>query len=267
MDRRTTVAGKVKALAWLALSVAGFGAEVRVTDRILPLVQDGGGFSTSITIVNLESTTSSFEVLFLSNAGALWEVKVSGPASVISDGAYVRGTLGAGRSVTFQTTGAGSDLGSGHAKLFSLENARLGVDMTVKRDGAAWSFTVCPEREDTLILPFDNTDGAGTSFLWLSDTPFTLVNYRVVAEDGTQLLQGRYQFTLSNSLVQDMFVLADRMPETAGRRGTVELQIDYPNAGIYDELYFTGLAIQTGASGLPVVKPSMSTATWRAARY
>ena len=49
----------------LLLAVAGFGAEVRVTDRIIPLVQDGGGYTTTITIVNLESTASSFEIFVL----------------------------------------------------------------------------------------------------------------------------------------------------------------------------------------------------------
>ena len=46
------------------LAVAGFGAEVRVTDRIIALVQDSGRYTTTITIVNLESTVSSFEIFF-----------------------------------------------------------------------------------------------------------------------------------------------------------------------------------------------------------
>ncbi len=257
MDSRTIV--KV-GLLW---AVAAYGAEVRITDRILPLVQDGGGYTTSITIVNLESTTSSFEVLFLSNRGTFWEV----PLSIASDGAYLRGTLAAGRSVTFQTKGAGVDVSVGHATIYSPEDARLGISMTVKGDGSALTLPVCPQREDKLVLPFDNTGGAETSFLWVSDTPSTLVNYRVVAEDGTQLSKGRYQFTVADSRVQDLFVLADRMVETVGMRGTVELVIDYPNAGIYDELYFTGLAIQTDVNGVAVVRPSMSTGTWKASRY
>ena len=52
-----------------------------------------------------------------------------------------------------------------------------------------------------------------------------------------------------------------------GQRGVVSLVIDYPSAGIYDELYFTGLAIQTDAGGVWVVRPSMSPGTWKATRY
>src|SRR5882724_11300026 len=165
--RSIVVAG---ALAWAGC----FGAEVKVTDRILPFIQDGTGTSTAITIVNLESTPASFEVLFLSDTGAFWEV----PVSVESDGAYVRGVLGAGRSVTFQTKGAGPDLRTGHAIIFSIENARLAVNMTVRGPGGAWTFNAAPQREDLLTLPFDNTGGAATSFLWVSDTPSTLVTYR-----------------------------------------------------------------------------------------
>ena len=189
------------------------------------------------------------------------------PLSIASDGAYVHGKLGAGRSVTFQTKGTSADAGVGHATLYSPEDARLGVSITVKRDGVAMAFPLCPQREDKLVLPFDNTSGAGTSFLWVSDTPSTLVSYRVVAEDGTQLSKGRYQFSVADTRVQDLFSLADRMPETGGLRGTVEMVIDYPNAGIYDELSFTGLAIHTDRNGTSVVRPSMSTGTWKATRY
>ena len=91
--------------------------------------------------------------------------------SIASDGAYLHGKLAAGRSMTFQTTGASAELGVGHAKLYSPEDARLGVSITVTREGLALTLPVCPQREDKLVLPLDNTGGAGTSFLWVSDTP------------------------------------------------------------------------------------------------
>ena len=241
-----------------------FGAEVRVTDRILPLIQDGGGTSTTITIVNLESTTSSFEILFLTDTGAYWRIPVSRPAGVVTDGHYVRGVLGAGRSLTIRTAGTG-DLSLGHATIYSAENARLGVNLRV--NPAGWAFNAAPQREDTLTLPFDNADGANTMFLWVSDTPFTLVTYVATGDDGKVLANGRYQFSVSDNVVQRVLALTDLAPATAGQRGIVSLQIDYPNAGIYDELYFTGLAIQTDPNGVSVVNSSMSTGTWKSTRH
>jgi hypothetical protein len=261
---------EVRLLAVLAVGVAGvFGSEVTVTDRILPLIQDGGGYSTAITIVNLETTASTFEILFLSRTGAYWEIPVSGPAGVVSDGSYVRGALPAGRSVTFRTNGTAAEPSVGHATVFSAENARLGVTAVVTKRGAAAGLTVpvSPEREDRLVLPFDNTNGATTSLLWVSDTPYTMVTYRAISEEGQELMNGSFQFSVSDNLVQDLFSVADRMPAAQGVRGIIELQIDYPDAGIYDELYFTGLAIQTDVNGASVAMRSMSTGTWRASRH
>ena len=61
--------------------------------------------------------------------------------------------------------------------------------------------------------------------------------------------------------------MPDLAPETAGKRGTIQLQIDYPSAGIYDELYFSGLAIQADANGLRTVRPSLSVGSWKASRH
>ena len=251
----------------MALAAGTFAAEVRVTDRTLPFVQDGGGSSTSVTIVNLESTQSTFEVLFLTDTGAYWILPVTGPSSLISDGAYARGKLEPGGSITFATNGVGRDIRSGHARIFSIENARLGVDISINSEAGAVHFNAATEREDTLILPFDNTGGASTAFLWVSDTPFSVVSYRAVTEEGAEVSSGRYQFSVSDDRVQTLFYVAERMPETAGKRGTVQLQIDYPDAGIYDELFFTGLAIQTDSKGARVVRSSMSSGSWKASRH
>lgn len=40
-----------------------------------------------------------------------------------------------------------------------------------------------------------------------------------------ELSKDRYQFSVADTQVQDLFILADRMPERAGLRGTVELVI------------------------------------------
>ena len=249
-------------LAMIGLS--SFSAEVTVNDRVLPLMQDGGGYSSVITIVNLESTSSRYEIPFLTQTGRFGTVPISGPSSVVADGSYVRGTLAAGRSVTFRTTGAGSDLGVGHATVFSQENARLGMNIVIQRHGATvLTLPLSPEREDRLVLPFDNTDGASTSLLWLSDSPFALVTYRAISEEGKELATGTFQFSIQDDLVQIVFAIADRIPETAALRGTVELRIDYPSAGIYDPLYFTGLVLQTDSSGTTTAMRSMEIGTWR----
>ena len=145
----------MKMLAFLFLTISCYAAEVRITDRIIPYVQDGGGTSTSITIVNLEQTAAAFEILFLTETGAFWPVTLADQGALISDGAYVRGTIAAGRSVTFQTANAGSQTRFGHAIINSLDNARFGLS-SVTGD---LTFNAAPEREDALTLAFDNTAG------------------------------------------------------------------------------------------------------------
>lgn len=242
-------------------------AELRPTDRIVPLIQDGGGSTTTFTIVNLEATPAHFELLTRSRLLQTWVLPVVGLGAQANDG-YVRGALAANGSVTFRTAGAGSNSERGYGLLFSVDGNRLGITTSIQQPGAgAMVVPVVPEREDRLMLPFDNAGGASTTLVWLSETPYTVVAYTALASDGSAILSGYYQFSTQDSTSQEVFAVADRFPELKGKQGNLRLEISYPDAGIYDELYFSAFAIQTPATGASLAVTSMAAATWKASRH
>lgn len=272
--------GMRAAIILFTVASIGWSDEVLTTQRSLPLIEDGGGRYTEITLVNLESSTASFQMLFQTDSGGrYWALQprlTGGPSSAVAwDGSYVTGVLQPGQSVTFRTPGDGAELRMGHATLYSVENARFGMQAVIF-NGSKQLLVVpaCPEREDHLLLPFDNTNGRSASILWISETPYALVHYRVRTQvaDGNAdglIATGDIQFTISDDRTLNVFRVDERFPETSGLRGTVELTIDYPSAGIYDELYFTALVIQTPGEpdGKATVLRSMASGAWRAQRH
>ncbi len=104
-------------LILLITTIACAAADVRLTDRILPLIQDGGGWKSSVTIVNLDTKAAGYELLFRSANSMHWDLKVVAPYAKII-GAYVIGQLEPGGSVTIQTTGESEQLSIGHAILY-----------------------------------------------------------------------------------------------------------------------------------------------------
>ncbi len=255
-------------LVSLLMCTACLAVEVRPTDRIVPLIQDGDGWHTSITLVNLENTPARFELLMHTRIAQPWVLPVTGVATPTNDG-YVRGTLPANGSISIRTNGPGSTAERGYAFLFSPDGATIGITASVQQAATGTSLAIpqSPEREDRFRLPFDNTGGANTSLLWLSETPYAIANYTAVASDGTILLIGRYQFSAQDADTQDLFSLAERFPELKDCKGTIIFDIAYPNATIYDDLFFSAFAIQSFPQGGSVAIPSMSDATWRSNRY
>jgi hypothetical protein len=253
----------------LLIQVVGcFAGEVRVTDRIVPLVQDGGGWTTTITLVNLERTPARFELLLRTRLQQTWLLPVSG-ADVQSAEGYVRGTLPANGSVSFRTAGGAETLERGYAVLFSLDQAKIGVTTTVQQPSTATSLAIplVPEREDRLTIPFDNTGGSSAILVWLSETPYAMVEYTALASDGKEIMSGTYQFSAEELTSQEVFLLADRFPQLKDRKGTLNMQVTYPGAGIYDELFFSAFAIQSVPGGAAFAVGSMAGATWTASRH
>jgi len=243
-------------------------AEVKLTDRIVPLVQDGGGWTTTITLVNLESKAAPFEMLFHTTLMDSWKIAVSG-SEVKAEGAYVRGTIAAGATLTFRTSGGSSTVQSGYAFLFSPDGARLGGKAVLHQAGSQSSLTLplSPEREDHLVIPFDNSNGSAASLLWLTETQYTQVDYLFTALDGTILLAGNWQFSTEDASAQQLFSLQDRFPSLKDKQGLLTLDVTYPNAGRYDDRFFTALALQSDSNGNVSPVGSMATQTWKSNPY
>jgi hypothetical protein len=233
------------------------GEEVRTSHRIIPLVRDGGGWTTTITIVNLSSQSDSYELQFRTGFLQPWPL------------AAAQGTLAPGAIAVIQTPGQPEAAANGLAVLTSLRGGRLGARAVLRHSDGRPPLIVplSPEREDQTILPFDNTNGASTSVLWVSETPFALVDFAFLAENGAEIESGQFQFSARDMASQDHFILTDRFPSLRNRRGTMRMVVSYPNAGIYDDLFFTAVALQSEPGSPPTVVPAMATSNWRASRH
>ena len=181
----------------------------------------------------------------------------------------IRHQLAPNTSLILETAGIGNAVQTGHAILYSLDNKKLGAKSVVRNAELKASLTLplSPEREDRLVLPFDNTDGAKTSFLWISETPYAMVDFVFLDSDGKELLKGSHQFTSQTSSTRELFLLEERFPALKGRRGIVQMQASYPGAGFYDELLLTALVLQSDPDGTTAVIPSMATNSWKSMRY
>lgn len=237
------------------------GEEVLTSHRVIPLVQDGGGWTTTIMIVNLSMSPDTYDLQF--RTGFLQPWPLAAPA------ASLQGMLAPGAIATIQTTGSPEAATKGLAVLTSLRGGRLGARAVLRHTDGRPPLVVplSPEREDRTILPFDNTKGASTSIVWVSETPFALVEFSFLAEDGAEIESGQFQFSARDMMSQDHFPLAERFPALRNRKGVMRISASYPNAGIYEDLFFTAIALQSEPGLPPTVVPAMATSNWRASRH
>ena len=245
-------------MALLGGSIGGMrGEEVLTSHRVIPLVQDGGGWTTTITIINLSTSPDTFDLQFRTGFLQPWPL------------APAQGTLAPGAIAIVQTPGKPEAAAKGLAVLTSLRGGRLGARAVLRHSDGRPPLIVplSPEREDRTILPFDNTNGASTSILWVSETPFALIDFTFLAEDGAEIESGQFQFSARDMASQDQFALTERFPALRNRKGVMRMTVSYPNAGIYDDLFFTAVALQSEPGSPPIVVPAMATSNWRASRH
>ncbi len=249
-------------MALLGGAIEGMrGEEVLTSHRVIPLVQDGGGWTTTITIVNLSAAPDTYDLQFRTGFLQPWPLAAKS--------ASAQGTLAPGAIATVQTSGTAEAAAKGLAVLTSLRGGRLGARAVLRHSDGRPPLIVplSPEREDRSVLPFDNTNGASTSILWVSETPFALVDFTFLADDGAEIESGQFQFSARDMASQDQFALADRFPSLRNRKGSMRMTVSYPNAGIYDDLFFTAVALQSEPGQPATVVPAMATANWRASRH
>jgi len=257
---------------FVSILLAALGCSAAVVQdeaQCLPLVQDGSGWTTVVTVVNLEAKPSRFELTFRPAKGlpTEWTIGLRAPCAEV-EGHIVRGSLPVGGSIAIETTGTSKDIQRGYAQLFGFQSARLGLRAIVRKEGGSTLVVDgAAEREDAIRLPFDNSGGSSTSLVWVSETDYALVNMIVFAADGKELLRDQFQFSVAGPVSQEMFHLEERYPQLRGVRGVVDLEVTYPNAGFYDRMLFSAIAIQTEPTGLAFVQESLTTQRWKPMRY
>lgn len=190
-------------------------------DRIIPQFVDGGSWQTAITVVNLESHPTSFDVLFFDDNGNNLNVPVNGQGTV--HGMTI--SLQTAGSFTFETTGTNFDLSAGWALLSQTNSDSVGIFAIFRQNvaGRQSQEAVVPsvnQFESHFVLPFDNT--LYTTGIALANPTLNAVSIPVnIRNEQGQIIDTR-RFSLG-PYSHAAFVLPDTWSSTAGRRGLLEV--------------------------------------------
>jgi len=187
-------------------------------------VVDGGTWSTEIVLANLDSVESKYKLVFRGDDGRPLVFDVNGrPAA-----STYTGTIPANGTVTLSTPGTSSTLRSGSAVLDTLGTDEVGI-MAIFRQ----RITGRPDFEATVIggngvefnslLPFDNVAGYVTGVAILNPSEFSSLAITMQIRDEAGVLLRTVPLNLAAGTKQ-VFVVSERYPETAGKRGTLQFE-------------------------------------------
>ncbi len=218
---------------WLCIAALLFAAQLsgsdqranKVTiftgDSVFPQVADGNGWTTRITLVNVDPTAGTFTLWFYHSDGTPWNITLKGQGTA----SKWTGTLQVGASLFLETAGTAAATTSGWAYLETSD--RIG-GMAVFKVGwlpthdAEAVVPIVNQFDDHYFLPFDNRAGYVTSLALVNPSTYSseTVTLAFLNPDGTRFHLD--QFTLS-PLHQITFATTDRYPQSIGRNGVIEI--------------------------------------------
>lgn len=185
---------------------------VRPANPTLPLVRDGNGTRTAISLVSLDREEAAYTVQFYQQNGQPMVLPLVNGGRVQE----VSGKIPAGGTATIETTGSDPAVLQGWAEIVSPRRVAGYAAIA----GQAAVIPVNYPQGKSVLAVFDNTDGATTVTLANPTSGETTVSVRVRSEEGRELgtdsvsLRGRESAT---------FAVTGRFPAADGTRGTVEL--------------------------------------------
>ncbi len=233
---------------WAVLCVATCGAAtVGETDRFLPLAQDGGGWSTQVTVVNLSNKPALAVVTFLTwrGYGESWE-----PGLTVSSGKIVGNTvdlaLAPGATGVITTSGKAVALTRGFVEVFEPSGNPLGANAVLTyREGErvvqSLPVALAPahERRSTVLL--DLTDAlVRPEFVWVTMTTTATLDFVFRNLAGEIVLRDQIYFDNKLQVSADV---RETWPQLAGFRGTVEWTVTFPGADRYEYRFLSGLCV------------------------
>jgi hypothetical protein len=215
-------------------------------DRVISQFVDGSAWQTSITVVNLETHSTSFDVLFFLDNGNDFNVPIIG-LSGLNRSVHV--TLNPFGTLSFQTTGTSSVLTPGWALLSQANNDSVGITGVFRLNlpGQQSQEAVVPavnQFEQHFLLPFDDT----VYIMGLAIANPTTNSVSVVAtirnEDGQTVDVRQLSLAPYNHAA---FVLPSTWSSTRGMRGTIEFVTSGYGVGAlglrFDGIAFTSVSV------------------------
>lgn len=235
--------------------LGAFAATVGPTDRFIPIVQDGGGWTTTVSITNLSDRPAYVIASFLTANGFLesWKIELKASAGRVS-GSSVEGSLAPGATLVIESAGTGSSMVRGFADIVEARELPLGVQATlVQKSGEqtiqSFSLALTPAHERRAVMPLDLRPASGTpELVFVSLT--SSVQLDLIFRD----LAGRTVLEVSTGLdgkAQLSILPLENWPELAGFQGTVQWVVTFPAADRYEQRTLCGLQLVTGGEHTP----------------
>ncbi|MBI5282672.1 MAG: hypothetical protein HY858_13390 [Candidatus Solibacter usitatus] len=186
---------------------------------VFPQVADGGGFSTSLVITNLDIVPATVRLQFRGSGGegAVWSSWDPGVPSTV--------TIAPSASVTVETSGAPEAATSGWAEATSSQRIsgfavfRRRQSPTELQEATVAGRAVGASR---IVVPFDNTNGLVTSMAIVNGLTTAPLAAQVSIRDtaGQVVKSGAMQLGAGGHAA---FEVPRRFPETDGKAGSLEI--------------------------------------------
>lgn len=192
-------------------------------DTVIPQIVDGGGWKTTITLINLENRIVVFDLLFFQDSGFDLRLPIIGIGVVRG----IRITLGIAEQVTVQTQGTDFDTSQGWAKIDKVASADSVGGFAIFRQriaGRPDQEAVVPivnEFDKHFVLLFDNTDFTTAMAIANPSLQTVVMPVNIRAESGTILQR---QIVTLGPFQHVAFAIEAQWAITAGRRGVIEFE-------------------------------------------
>ena len=233
-------------LSLAASAAVSRAATVGETDRFIPLVLDGGGWTTTITVVNVLKKPAIVSLTFLNEKGSngLWVLKLNPSAGTIyGNGAEI--ILAPGASATVSTSGDAPQVSRGFADIVELQDQLVAGHATLTRREAGaiaeqLQIPLTPANERRSVVPMDLSEDRSMQMAWVTLTTSTSLDLVFRNRGGEHVFADRVPLNDSAQVLVD---IEDRWPNLAGFQGTLEWTVSFPNADRYEHRTLAGVAL------------------------
>ncbi len=234
---------------FLPFGIAGMisAATVGATDRFIPLVHDGGGWSTQVTVINLSRKPETIILSFVPPPGLAQEWRLGLKATngkVV--GNMVDAILAPGAVAVINTSGTPENLTRGFIDLYALGEQPFGAFATlIQRDAdrivQRIQVPLTPAHERRSVLPLDLSDTpVKAEMVWVTLTTTTTLDLEFRNLAG-ELVRTEQVYMDNNAQV---FVdLLESFPELKGFRGTMQWSVSFPGADRYEARFLGGMGL------------------------
>lgn len=196
--------------------------------RIFPFWAGGGGWESTITLINVFESNIGYRLSFYGANGQPALVSYRTADGIVTAANTIQGELGDDSSAVFVLIDAGGGLQTGWARLDYDGDSRIGGVLTFRqrvegRPDFESSVTLTRDDETPVYLPFDNTAGSVTTLAITNPSASDNTDLQLRFWNSSGQILSTRSITLSAGTTT-AFSIPDQYPELAGSSGQMRIQ-------------------------------------------